>query len=335
MISVESLLSSLPRHSLIPGPTPFERLERLAAHANHRALYVKRDDVMLLGLGGNKLRSLEFWIGEALARQADTLLVAGRTTSNQCRLTAAAAAKCGLRCVVLHNDPKPERAGGNLLLSRLYGAELRFLGLVNEVERSQSLSEVAMQMEASGHRCYIVGDPVVGALGYLAGAAELIAQAGQHDVALENVILPGSMGPTEAGFLFGCALAGAPFTVHLVTVEYRVDRLRQLVEDLFERLCSYTSVRPTPHPSSFVRYHEGYLGEGYDIPTSEAISALETVAALEGLLLETTYTAKTFAGALDLIQRGEIATDSPTCLLHTGGIPSFFTQARQLGLDRL
>lgn len=335
MTPVQTVLSGQPRCPLIAAPTPLERLARLGTHAGHRSLHVKRDDAMPLGLGGNKLRSLEFWIGEALARQADTLLVAGRTTSNQCRLTAAAAAKCGLRCVVLHNDPKPERAEGNLLLSRLYGAELRFLGAMDEMERAQHLADAAAQLEAAGRRCYIVGDPVVGALGYLAGAAELIAQSEEQGMALEHVVLPGSMGPTEAGFLFGCALAGAPFTVHLVSVEYEAERLRHLVEDLFERLCAHTDVRPAPMLPSFVRYHEAYLGEGYDIPTAEAIQTLKTVAKLEGLLLETTYTAKTFAGALDLIRRGEISPKAPTCLVHTGGVPSLFPQTRHLGLDRL
>ncbi|WP_022727661.1 pyridoxal-phosphate dependent enzyme [Fodinicurvata sediminis] len=332
---VETALSGLPRYRLVPGPTPLERLDRLAAHVGHHGLYAKRDDCMALGMGGNKLRSLEFWLGEALVRQADTLLVAGRRTSNQCRLTAAAAAKCGLRCIVLHNDDPPERAEGNLLLSRLYGAETRFLGPMEEDERSRRLAELAEQMEASGYRCYIVGDPVVGALGYVACAAELIVQAGEQEAALENVILPGSMGPTEAGFLFGCALAGAPFRVHLVSVEYGIDRLAYLVEDLFSCLCAHTGVTPSVKPASFVRYHERYLGAGYDIPTPEAVAALQTVAALEGMLLEATYTAKTFAGALDLIERGEIASDSPTCLIHTGGVPSFFTQAGDLGLDRL
>ncbi len=116
------MLEHLPRVDLLDGPTPFQRLARLQAETGHDALWVKRDDVAALGLGGNKLRSLEYWIGEAGRTGCDTLVVAGAPESNQCRLTAAAAAKLGFGCLILHGGDPPASEIGNLMLNRLLGA---------------------------------------------------------------------------------------------------------------------------------------------------------------------------------------------------------------------
>ena len=196
-------LAAVPRITLLDSPTPLERLHRIGAEIGHEALFVKRDDVMALGLGGNKLRSLEFWIGEALEQGCDTLLVAGQTVSNQCRLTAAAAAKLGLACVILHNADRPAEIEGNLLLNHLYGAEIFYLGPVDEAARQEAAEEKARELRKAGRRPYIIGDPVLGALGYVVAAGELLGQASTAVRNFEHIVIPGSMGPTEAGFLYG------------------------------------------------------------------------------------------------------------------------------------
>ena len=318
------MFTSIPRTRLLDGPTPLQRLRRIEALTGG-SVWVKRDDAMPLGLGGNKLRSLEFWVGEAQARGADVLLVAGRAVSNQCRLTAAAAARLGLDCIVLHNDAEPESRTGNLLLSDLYGAEIRFLGPVDEHARGRALDALAAELRAAGRAPYIIGDPVLGAMGYVLAAFELHEQAFAAGAGLRHVVLPGSMGPTEAGFLFGCAFLGLPFEVHLVTVEYPIPELKCRIAAIYEALAERTGTRPGTDLESFTRWHDAYLGGGYAIPTPEALQAVRTFASREALLLETTYTAKTFAGALDLIATGTIPADEPVCILHTGGVPSIFT----------
>ena len=147
-----NILSGMPRVRLLDGPTPLERLGRIEALTGHGAVYVKRDDCMALGLGGNKVRSLEFWLGAALDQGCDIVLAAGLPVSNQCRLTAAAAAKLGLDCLILHNAEEPGTNTGNLLLSRLLGAELRFLGPVSEAARDAALEEAAADLRRSGRR---------------------------------------------------------------------------------------------------------------------------------------------------------------------------------------
>ena len=315
-----------PRVRLLEGPTPLQRLKRIEALTGHRGLYVKRDDAMPLGLGGNKLRSLEFWLGEALARGCDVVLVAGRTVSNQCRLTAAAAARCGLSCVVVHNDDPPAQPTGNLLLSRLYGADIRFLGPIDEEAREREVLAISNTLSAQGRRPYVVGDPTLGALGYVVGALELYEQAFAARADLRHVVLPGSMGVTEAGFLYGCALLGRPFDVHLVTVEYSVGELKRRVDGIFRDLSKATGTEPVGDPEEFTHYHGAYLGPGYETPTAEALQAIRTFAAEEALLLESTYTSKTFAGLLDLVEKGLLPANEAVCVLHTGGVPALFQQ---------
>ncbi|MDF1584820.1 pyridoxal-phosphate dependent enzyme [Marinimicrococcus flavescens] len=315
-----------PRVRLLDADTPLERMRRVEAAVGHDGLWVKRDDCMPLGLGGNKLRSLEFWMGEALEQGADIVLVAGQPASNQCRLTAAAAAKLGLDCLVLHNADEPQRDEGNLLLSRLMGASLRFLGPVDEDERARRVREAAEELRRQGRRPYIVGEPVTGALGYVVAALELHGQAERAGADLRHVVLPGSMGPTEAGFLFGCALLGRPFEVHLVSVEYAVPELLERITRIFEGLVARTGMAPAGDWREWTLAHDNQLGAGYAVPTEEALAALRTFARLEGLFLETTYTGKTFAGLLRLVRDGIIPASEAACCLHTGGVPALFAQ---------
>ncbi len=321
------ILDGIPRIRLLAQPTPLERLCRIEALSGHDGLWVKRDDAMPLGLGGNKLRSLEFWLGEALAQDCDIVIVAGQTVSNLCRLTAAAAAKLGLDCVILHNDAEPARNEGNLLLSRLFGASFRFLGPMAEDERAEKARAAAEELRRAGRRPYIVGDDVTGALGYLLGALELHQQAEEKAIGLRHVLLPGSMGTTEAGFLFGCALLGGPFAVHLISVEYAVEELSDRVAAIYRGIAERTGLDPAGDYRDWTQFHGGYLGAGYENPTAESLAAIRTFASREGLLFENTYTAKPAAALLDLVAKGILPRGEPVCLLHTGGVPALFAQA--------
>ena len=170
---------------------------------------------MHLALGGNKLRSLEFWVGAGLEDGADTLIAAGDPNSNQCRLTAAAVA--GLDCVIIHNGERNDWGLKASYPSRLLGL---IVGPMGEDRRAAVVNDTADDLRRQGRKPYIIGDAVLGALGYALAAAKLQAQSQQAGHALRHVFLPGSMGPTEAGFIFGNALLGSPFEVHLVSVEY-------------------------------------------------------------------------------------------------------------------
>ena len=159
------VLDDIARVRLIEHPTALQRLPRIEVLTGHQSLWMKRDDAIPLGQGGNKLRSLEFWLGEATAQSCDIVLVAGKAVSNACRATAAAAAKLGLECLILHNDDEPVHDEGNLLLGRLYGATFEFLGPIDKDERAVQVEAAARRLRQQGRRPYVIGDKMVGAFG--------------------------------------------------------------------------------------------------------------------------------------------------------------------------
>lgn len=317
---------AFPRFPLLDGPTPLQRMVRLEKETGHNSLWVKRDDCMPLGLGGNKLRSLEFWLGQALNEGCDTLLVAGGIASNQCRLTAAAAAKSGLDCVILYAGNEPTRYEGNLLLSSILDARLHFIGPVCEEERGSQALQMAETLRKQGKRPYLIGDPILGAMGYVEGAFELLRQAETNDITLPHVILAGSMGPTEAGFLFGARAFGWTGTLHLISVEYQAQELDARLSTILDRLSQKTRIFPFSDWRLGTCIHVDQLGGGYDQATPASLAAAKRVASREGFFAERTYMAKTFAGLFALIENGTIPSDEPVCIIHTGGNPALFSQ---------
>lgn len=320
-----------PRHHLLTLPTPLQRLPRLSARLGREGLFIKRDDLMEVALGGNKLRSLEFWLGAALRQGADMLLVAGGALSNQCRLTAAAAAMAGLDCLILHSAEGSAADQQASFLNRVLGAEVRFVGAVDEARRARIASETAEDLRRQGRRPYLIGDPEVGALGYVLAAEELWRQSESGGHGIRHVVLPGSMGPTEAGFIFGNALLGAPFVVHLVSVEYDEAELRRRVGDIYDGLRRHTGLSVPEFGQLDVRYRMMELGGGYGIPTPASEAALIDFARAEGVLLEHTYMAKTAAGFLALAREPPGPAAEGLCLIHTGGTATLF---QQFGLFR-
>lgn len=319
------LFSEITKVKLIEEPTALERMERLQQHLGCASVYVKRDDCMTLGMGGNKVRSLEYWMGEAQRINADVIVVAGAPVSNQCRLAAAAAAKLGIKCLVLHSSEPGAKIEGNLLLNYLLGAEVRFIGAVDEVRRKEIALEEIVKLKTAGHTPYLIGDPTVGAMGYLSCALELHEQSKLKNAGIKHVFLPGAMGTTEAGFILGNKMLGYPFEIHLISVEYSKSELVHRIE----KICADTSAHWNFNFDSLpwnknVRIYDQYLGSGYDIPTEKSLEAISLAAYLEGFFLENTYTSKTFAGMVDLLQNDKTIKHETSCFVHTGGLPTLF-----------
>jgi 1-aminocyclopropane-1-carboxylate deaminase/D-cysteine desulfhydrase/L-cysteate sulfo-lyase len=331
----------MPRVALGLFPTPLHLLPNLGRRAGHAALYTKRDDLTGLGMGGNKVRSLEYLLGRATCVEgADTVITAGGLQSNLCRLTAAAAARLGLRCILVHNDWRPGFYQGNMLLNHLCRAEQVFAGPMDEDRRAQVTEEVAAREAAAGRRPFIVrngASTALGSLGYVQAALELSTQSSDLGAGVRHVAMVGAMGGTAAGFVLGAALLGRPFHVHVISVEYPERVLRGLIHglaggalNLLREQAAQTGEADGLDPSDLdeaMTIHERYLGPGYAVPTPESRRALEDAASMEGLFLESVYTSKTLAGCLDLIVRGDIPRGEPCCFWHTGGTAALFAQA--------
>ncbi len=322
-------LSAFARVRLGHFPTPLQRLARLGAALGHDGLYVKRDDLSGLSLGGNKTRSLEYLLGDALRQGADTIVTAGGLHSNLCSLTAAACAKMGLRCILVHNDDPPAVLEGNMLLNHLYGAESVFVGKRSEEERAAEMERRAASLRAGGSRPYVIHNGAsvpMGALGYVNAALELNRQAPGAGCALRHVAIVGAMGGTASGFVFGTSLLEKPFHVHVVSVEYTKEELHRRMSDLLSGIADITGLKPRHDPWKVATIHDEYLGGGYGIPTGESREALRMLAETEGIILENVYTAKTAAGFTGLVRRGIIPKGEAACFIHTGGMAALFAQ---------
>ena len=319
------LFSKVPRVKLATV-TPLYHLANLGARWGHPCVFMKRDDLLGLGMGGNKVRSIEFWFGEALAQQADIILVAGLVASNQCRLVAAAARRLQLECHILHNSEEPTELNGNNLLNDLMGVKRIFLGDIDEFQRADQAEAYAEKLRAMGRRPYIIGDKVLGALGYVQAALEIHAQAEAENLDLQHLVVAGSGGPTEAGLLWGAALLGNAFTVHVISAEYPKDELTELVLSITQGISSKLQQNPTANPSDIMRVYDDDLGAGYDCITPEATEAVRELASAEGVFVESTYNAKVLATMKRLVQHGVIPSKEGVCMVHTGGLPALFTQ---------
>ena len=324
------LFENIEKIRLLEGPTPLQKIPRFGASIHLPNLYIKRDDHMLLGLGGNKLRNLEFWLAEALKQKADLLVAAGGLQSNQCRLTAAAAAKVGMHCLLIHNDDQPAIPEGNGFLNYLLGAETIYLGKISEEERGKQVETILDHLKKQGRNPYLIGDIGLGALGYAKAAEELVEQSLLLEKPINHVIIVGAMCVTAGGFLYGTALCNAPYHVHVISVEYPMETMKSTIEKVWNKAIQQTGKIPELHYTAFSSFYDTYLGKEYAIPTEEAWKAMKSLAQMEGIFLEQVYAGKTCAGLIDLREKGILKREDRVCFIHTGGYGALFTQSEIL-----
>ncbi len=317
------------RFPLAHLPTPLEPLPRLS-HALGVRLFVKRDDQTGLAGGGNKTRKLEHLTAEALAQDADTLVTVGAVQSNHCRQTAAAAARAGLRCVlVLSGHPPSSGVTGNLLLDYLLGAEVRWAG---DRPRDAVYREVVEAERAAGRRPYAIplgGSTALGAAAYAAATLELKAQLDAQGLAFNRIVFASSSAGTQAGIVVGARLAGLRSQVLGISVDLPAPALQGLVA----RLATETAARlGAPHTCApdDIAVNADYLGAGYAVMGAPEREAITLFAQIEGLLLDPVYTGRAAAGLIDLIRRGVIGPDETVLFWHTGGAPALFAYSDQL-----
>ena len=311
-----------PRVPLANLPTPLISVKRLAAELGVGQILVKMDAETGFALGGNKVRKLEFELEASRIRGATCLITAGGPQSNHCRVTAAFAARAGLRCILVTQAPQPERATGNALLHRLFGAEIRTV--LDRDARAPEMVDVAAEVERDGGRPLIVpigASTGLGCLGYARAALELAEQLDALGPRPERtlVFVASSSCGTLAGLVLGLAILGRK-DVELVGVsadahanELR-DKTLQIATEGADLLES-----GVPITSAYFVTIDSQVGAGYGIPSEASTEAADLLGHLEGIVLDPTYTAKACAGMIDWIRERGTPSGERVVLLHTGG----------------
>ncbi|MGH7322374.1 MAG: 1-aminocyclopropane-1-carboxylate deaminase/D-cysteine desulfhydrase [Candidatus Rokuibacteriota bacterium] len=300
-------------------PTPLQPLPRLSAHLGGPQLWIKRDDLTGFALGGNKVRKLEFFLGTARATGADVLLTAGGHQSNHARITAAAATRAGLDCILILSGGVPAAWTGNLALDRLFGAEVRFVA--TGPERMPALHALAEELRQAGRRPLVIpigGSTALGALGYVEAGREVAVQFAALGLMPRAMVHGSSSGGTQAGLLVGCRAAGLSARVLGISADETQADLSRMVAEILGPLAALVG-EPVPAPET-IEVLDDYVGIGYGIPTPASEDATRLFARLEGIPLDPTYGAKAAAGLVDLVRRGAFRRGEVVCFWHTGGM---------------
>jgi L-cysteate sulfo-lyase len=330
-------IRKLSRLRLAHLPTPLEAMPRLAAALGIKSLWVKRDDCTGLGLGGNKVRKLEFSLAAAQAACADCVVCGGVVQSNTARQVAAACAKLGMECHlgIMHGRPRIKEPGygatGNILLDRLYGAMIHDIPW--DEDRNVQLESIASELRAIGRRVVVVpygASDALGAIGYALAAEEIIRDC--PDVAW-IVHGSGSAG-TQAGLLAGLSALGHPARVIGVDVDAQADRVARDVQRIGREAAAMIRVQDR-WTDDRVEVVSDYSGPAYGEADGSTEEAIRLAARLEGLILDPVYSGKAMAGLIGLARQGQFWAGGPVVWIHTGGSSGIFayptTMARVAG----
>ncbi len=325
-------LAAQPRFRLGVWPTPLHDAPRLreALGGEERCprLLIKRDDLTGLGLGGNKVRKLEYLVGDALRNGATTLITAGAFQSNHARLTAAAANVAGLRAVLaLDGDHANPPVQGNLLLDRLLGAEVRLVS-----NGAEALDELASEATARGERPYVIpvgGSSPIGALGYVAATLELLGQLAELNENPSRLYYAAGSRGTQSGLALGAAIFRAPYRAIGVIISPGEESKRPKALSNANDAAALLGLDLQLSDNEF-GVLDGYMGPGYAQPTAECDEAIRLLARTEAVFLDPVYSGKAMAGLIGEIRAGAIAPSDSVVFLHTGGSPALFAHAARL-----
>ncbi len=330
-------LDDRPRARFIGQPTPVEELPNLGKALGRTGLYVKRDDLTGLAFGGNKVRQLEFYLGEAEAQGADTILITGAVQSNYVRMAAAAARKCAMACHIQLEERVPKndptyRQSGNVLVDRLLGATIHSYAHGEDEEGAdRRLQEIADDLKSQGRAPFIIhlspGHPPLGALGYVDAAREILSQCAESGLAFDEIVVASGSGHTHAGLLFGLRALGSPVPVTGVCVRRPVEQQKPRIKARCDEIADILGVEPVVRDDDVV-VDDTHLAPGYGRASETVLDAMQLVAHTDALITDPVYTAKTMAGFIDRART--TAADSKLLVVHTGGTPAIFGYEKEL-----
>lgn len=302
-------------------PTPLYKLENLSRESG-KNIYIKRDDMTGVALGGNKVRKLEFLLADAKSQGVDVVLTAGGPQSNHAMLTAACAAQLGMKAILVLKK-RGELTGGNLILDGIYGAEVRLVDTDSYRDVYAEMHRIMDQLRQEGHTPYFIpvgGSVPLGSLGYVNCAKEIANQAQELDVHFDSIVSATGSGGTYAGLTYGAKLF-MPGT-RSVGVGVSNDPFADITLDLMNGVKELLeSDVPVAREDIHIKYH---IGPGYAIPSPEGCAAVRRLARSEGILVDPVYTGKALAGFFQLLEEGYFAEDENILFVHTGGAGALF-----------
>ena len=315
-------IASVPRVSLGLFPTPIYKLEAISARYG-RNIWIKRDDLCGVALGGNKVRKLEFLLAQARADGCDTVFTTGGAQSNHAMLTAACAARLGMDCKLFLKDRGVTGRRGNLVLDEIYGAPVRLVDTDDYQDIYREMEAEAAGLEARGHRCCRIplgGSTPLGTLGYAAAARECAVQAMAAGIRVGHLVSATGSGGTTAGLLLGAGLflPGARVTGMAVDPQ----PFRETVLDLAAGAAALLEASFQPQEKDLQILD--CAGPGYAVPDPAATPAILELARTEGILLDPVYTGKAWAGLLAQVKAGGFEGEGDIVFFHTGGAAALF-----------
>ena len=322
-------ISRFPRIHFAHLPTPLEPLENLSKLLGGPKIFIKRDDCTGLATGGNKTRKLEFLMGEAQQKNADTIITQGATQSNHVRQTAAISSKLGLRCEIMlehrtgSEDPD-YLENGNVLLDKLFGANIHSVPAGTDMDAA--MQKIADDLKTNGANPYIIpggGSSPTGALGYVNCAMELVGQLNDRSLKIDHLVTATGSAGTQSGLVVGLEGTRSGIPVLGICVNADKETQEEKVFALAERTTEFIGI-PGSVKRETVVANGDYVGPGYGLPTDGMIEATELLARQEGILLDPVYSGKGMAGLIDLIRKGKFRKDENIVFLHTGGSAGLF-----------
>jgi len=329
-------LSRFPRFALAQLPTPLQPLKNFGSLLHGPEVWMKRDDLTGLEGGGNKTRKLEFLVGDAIQQGCDMLVTVGAIQSNHTRQTAAAAAKAGLKCALLHcawtKDAGPGyRQVGNILLSSLMGAELYLDETERPIEDQGPLEEFIEHLTRQGHKPYLIpggaSEHPLGSFGYMNCTAELAQQMEQTGILFDYLVHTTGSSSTQAGLLAGFKALGLQTRVIGVADDSETEIKKRRVQELANAALVTLDLKPAVTTQDVEVIASNDADYGYaDDAIKEAIRLLAT---REGLIADPVYEGRAVRGLLDLSVAGRFASKDKILLMHLGGSPAVHAYASQ------
>jgi len=309
-------------------PTPVVPLKKHFAHIKDQQVWLKRDDMTGLELGGNKVRKLDFLVQEALDQNATTLITCGGVQSNHCRTTAFYAKKLGLKARLILRGERPHIATGNLLLNLIAGVEIDYIS----AQTYEHVDEIRQQIaDASAENCYIIpegGSNETGAWGYVRAFAEIEEQSRQNGIKWDVIVVATGSGGTHAGLLIGKIMEHSPTEIISVNVCDDASFFNNKIDGVLHSFSSKYDV-PLQWASDDIHIIDGFVGEGYGVISHKEVSTIKALAQTEGIVLDPVYGAKAFRGFQEQLEKGGIPGRN-ILFIHTGGMFGVFPYWREI-----